>query len=404
MEDYEMAKIGYYAWIQRSVMEVGPNCRTAAPLRMSSMGSVRPALFTDSGVLQAGVADLVKEVFETQGGPKIVGVYTNISPEYTGAEANECARWLRENAIDGIIAVGGGSVLDCMKTVKVMLGLKTTDVWELMPDMAAAFTEPEAKHLGIPHLGFPTTAGTGAEISPFSVVTNEKANIKGMLAHPYMGADYAFLDPYLTINLPPRMTALSGFDALSHAIEGLTALGTNDMLVAFAAKAIKIIRQNLPTVVADGNNIDARTRMLVASHMGIVAICLCGLTVPVHNVSHALGAALHIPHGEAISVTMPNLMENFPNHYLQAAPALSEAFELDPRMKADEIVASSVQIVRELQKKCGIKNKFSSVIDKNTIEKLCVDVKSDPAGAMYEIPQDVVRRCIASSFNVLEGK
>lgn len=399
-----MANNKYYQWIQRSVMEVGPDCRTYAPLRMSSMGSVRPAIFTDPGVRQAGLADLVKETFEAQGSPKIVGVFDKISPEYTGTEANECASWLRENAVDGIIAVGGGSVLDCMKTVKVMLGLKVTDVWELMPAMAAAFSEPEAKHLGIPHISFPTTAGTGAEISPFSVVTNEKANIKGMLAHAFMGSDYAFLDPYMTVGLPPRMTALTGFDALSHAVEGLTALSTNDMVIGFAAKAIRLIRQNLPIVLANGKDIDARTKMLAASHMGIVAICLGGLTVPVHNISHGIGASMHIPHGEAITVTMPNMMENFPEHYLQAAPALAEAFELDPRMKPEEIVAASVQVVKDLQKACGVNTKFGPVIDAAVVEKLCAAVKSDPAGAMYAIPEDVVRRCIAASFDIKSKK
>lgn len=399
-----MASSKYYQWVQRSVMEVGPDCRTYAPLRMASMGSVRPAIFTDPGVRQAGLADLVKETFEAQGSPKIAGIYDQISPEYTGTEANNCARWLRENAVDGIIAVGGGSVLDCMKTVKVMLGLKVTDVWEAMPAMAAVFTEPEAKPLGIPHISFPTTAGTGAEISPFSVVTNEKANVKGMLAHSFMGSDYAFLDPYMTVGLPRRMTALTGFDALSHAIEGLTALSTNDMVIAFAAKAIKLIRQNLPIVIENGKDVDARTKMLAASHMGIVAICLGGLTVPIHNISHGIGASMHIPHGEAITVTMPNMMESFSEHYLQAAPALAEAFDIDSRMKSEEIVAASIQIVRDLQKTCGVDTKFSPVIDAATVEKLCAAVKSDPAGAIYAIPEDVVKRCIATAFVVKPDK
>jgi alcohol dehydrogenase class IV len=199
------------------------------------------------------------------------------------------------------------------------------------------------------------------------------------------------------------MTALAGFDALSHAIEGLTAPGTNDMLIAFAAKAIKMIRQNLPIVVANGQDIDARTRMLVASHMGIVAICQCGLTVPVHNVSHALGAALHIPHGEAISVVIPNLMEAFSDHYLQAAPALAEAFDLDPRMKPEEIVVASIQILRDLQKTCGLSSILKPVIEDETVESLCTAVKSDPAGAMYPIQKDVVRRCILSCFELKSG-
>ena len=394
-----MSNIAYFSWIQRTVVEAGPGCRTYAPLRMSSMGSTRPALLTDQNLVKVGVPDPVKEIFEVQGSPRFVGVYDKISPEFTGTEASECARWCRENAVDGIVAVGGGSVLDCAKAVKCMIGMKATNLWDLSPTLTAVYTEPTAKPLGTPLIAFPTTAGTGCEVSAGIVCTHEDLHVKGFICHPFMNPEYAFLDADLTVSLPPHVTAHTGFDALCHSIEGLTSLTTNDMIDSYAIHSIKMIRKYLPMAVKDGKDILARHKMLVASNMAIVSFFLAGFYYPVHNIAHALGAALKVPHGEANMIALPFVLDTFTAHYLPHSDALAQAFDLDPRMTPKEIVSGAAQAIRDLQAVCGFSNpKYKTPrLDEAMIGNLCMAVKLDPVGAIYQIPQAVVKLILLSA-------
>jgi len=369
---------------------------------MMTMGSVRPAIITDANLVKAGVTQLVKDIFDVQGAPRIVGVYDKVSPEFSGIDANECARWCRENAVDGLVAVGGGSVIDCSKAVKAMIGMKVTKLWDLAPGLAAMYTEPTAKPLGVPHIAFPTTAGTGCEVSAAIVATHEEAHAKGIIYHPYMNPDHAFLDADLTVGLPPHITAHTGFDALVHAIEGMTSLITHDMIDSFAIQSIKMIRKYLPLAVRDGKDLLARHKMLVAANMAIVPVLLAGPYYPIHNMAHGVGAALHIPHGEANMVAAPIMMDAFPAHYLTHTANIADAFDLDSRMKPEDIVSAAAQALRDLQEACGLTNgtKYKQVIDEATVENLCMAIKYDPSGAQYPLPKELIKTCIYKAFEV----
>jgi len=227
-----MATPKYFMWDYRSIVEVGSGCRTFIPQRFMDMGCKRIGLITDEGLIQAGVVDQVKDIFAAQGKPKIVGIYDRIEPDAVMRVVNDCARWCREMAVDGLLAVGGGSVLDTVKGVKALLGMGEVDIKEIMPGNIGPYMRPMGKPLNVPHIAVPTTAGTGSESSPIAVLYNEEAKIKGDLLHPYLPADYAFLDPDLTLGLPPKMTADTGFDALSHAVEAISSPGTNCMIDA----------------------------------------------------------------------------------------------------------------------------------------------------------------------------
>ena len=342
-----------------------------------------------------------------QGSPLFVGVYDKISPEFTGAEASECARWCRENAVDGLVAVGGGSVLDCAKAVKVMIGMKATNLWDLSPTLTGTYTEPTAKPLGMPLVAFPTTAGTGCEVSAAIVCTHEDLHVKGFVVHPFMNPEYAFLDADLTVGLPPHITAHTGFDALCHSVEGLTSLTPNDMGDSYAIHSIKMIRKYLPMAVNNGHDILARHKMLVASNMAIIAFLLSGYYLPVHNVSHAMGAALNVPHGESNMIALPFVLENFSAHYLPHSDSLAQAFDLDRRMEPQEILSGTVQAIRDLQKACGFSNpKYKTpVLDEALMGNLCMAVKLDPVGMVYPIPQEIVKRILLSACEeVKSGK
>jgi alcohol dehydrogenase class IV len=331
----------YFIWDYRSIVEVGSGCRTFVPERFMEMGAKRIGLITDEGLVKAGVVDMVTEIFVAQGQPKIVGIYDKIEPDAVMRVINDCARWCRELAVDGILAVGGGSVLDSVKGVKAMIGMGVTDIKEIMPANIGPYMAPLGKPLGVRHIAIATTAGTGSESSPIAVIYNEQEKIKGDFLHPDLPANYAFLDPDLTLSLPPKMTADTGFDALSHAVEAISSPGDNCMIDALSIQAIKLIRQYLPIAVQDGKNLEARTKMLIASNMAIMSFAMSGIFYPIHNIAHAVGGQLRIPHGEANAVLIPILMDNYPQYYVPNAQVLAEAFGINTSGKTPGIIAAS---------------------------------------------------------------
>ena len=394
-----MATPKYFMWDYRSVVEVGSGCRTFIPQRFMDMGCKRIGLITDAGIVSAGIVEQVEDIFTAQGQPRIVGIYDKIEPDAVMRVVNDCARWCRELAVDGLLAVGGGSVLDTVKGVKFLLGMGEFDIKEFMPGNIGPYMRPLGQPLNVPHIAVPTTAGTGSESSPIAVIYNEDTKVKGDLLHPYLPADYAFLDPDFTLGLPPKMTADTGFDALSHAVEAISSPGTNCMIDALSIQAIKLICQYLPIAVENGKNLEARTKMLVASNMAIMSFAMSGLFYPIHNVAHAVGGQLRVPHGEANAVLIPILMEQYPKHYLNNATVLADAFGVNTAgMTGEEMVTAAAQKVKELQQKCGVKPKFTQNIDEETRELMYWAVKFDPAGLFYPLPDEVIRGCIADAY------
>ena len=393
-----MAIPKYFMWDFRSVVEVGCGCRTFVPQRFTDMGCKRIGLITDPGLVEAGVVEMVTDIFTAQGQPRIVGIYDKIEPDAVMRVINDCARWCRELAVDGLMAVGGGSVLDSVKGVKALLGMGEVDIREIMPGNVGPYLRPMGQPLNIPHIALPTTAGTGSGSSPLAVIYNEDARVKGDLLHPYLPADYAFLDPDLTVGLPPKMTANTGFDALSHAVEAISSPGTNCMIDGLSIQAIKLIFKYLPVAVENGRDLEARTKMLVASNMAIMSFAMSGLFYPIHNVAHAIGGQLRIPHGEANAVLIPILMEQYPKHYLPNAEALADALGIEAGLTAEETVAAAAEKVRQLQQKCGVKSQFTPELDQAARDLMFWAVRLDPAGLFYPLPDPVIKECIACAF------
>jgi len=390
----------YYMWDYHSVVEVGSGCRTFVPERFIEMGAKRIGLITDPGLVKAGVVDMVTDIFKAQNEPLLVGIYDKVEPDAKMTVINDCARWVRENAIDGLLAVGGGSVLDTVKGVKTMLCLKATRIQDLMPGNIGLYSRPVGKPLNFPHVALATTAGTGAEVSPVAVIYNAEQKVKGDLLHPFLGADYAFLDPDLTVGLPPKITADTGFDALSHAVEGLSSPNSNEMIDAIDEASIRVIIENLPRAMADGKDLEARTNMLAASNMAIMGFSMAGSFYPIHNVAHPCGGQLRIPHGNANAVLIPVLMEQYPGHYLPSAVKMARAFGVYQKgASGQELMKLTIEAVRSLQKTCGVKPKFDIKLDASQIEQMVTAIKLDPAGLFYPLPENVIRGTLGVVFD-----
>jgi alcohol dehydrogenase class IV len=394
-----MATPKYFVWEYRTLVEVGSGCRTFVAQRFMEMGCKRIAMITDKGLIDAGVADMVKDIFAVQGGARLAGVYDKIEQDAVMRVINDCARWYRENAFDGMLVVGGGSVMDSAKGVKMLLGNGAVDIKNLMPGNLGPYIRPLGQPLGVPNIFIPTTAGTGSEVSPLAVIYNEDDKVKGDVMHPYIPADIALLDPDLTIGLPPAMTVSTGLDALGHAVEGLTSPEANIMADSLSIHAIKMIMKYLPIAASDGKNLEARTNMLAASNMAIMGFAMGGMMFPMHNIAHAAGGQLRIPHGQAVGVAMPACMEHMPWHYWPKARELAESFGVkSDSQDPAELVALAREKVLGLMKDCGFTPHFDKALDSAQRETMYWAVKADPTAILYPIPDDSIRAIINTVF------
>lgn len=171
------------------------------------------------------------------------------------------------------------------------------------------------------------------------------------------------------------------------------------MIDALSVQAIKLILKYLPIAIEDGRNVEARTKMLVASNMAIMAFGMSGLFYPIHNVAHAVGGQLRIPHGEANAVLIPILMEQYPKHYLYNSDTLADAFGVEATGKSqEEVVAACAEAVRAFQKKCGVEPKFAPELDAQTLELMFWAIRLDPSGLFYPLPDQVIQECLGCCF------
>lgn len=206
---------------------------------------------------------------------------------------------LREAQSDGVLAFGGGSVLDAAKAVTLLAANPTLT---LSGAMQAGTLQPR-----MPLIAVPTTAGTGSEATNVTVIIDTQSQRKQVLAHPSLMPDLAILDASLTLGVPAHITAMTGVDALTHAIEAFTAIHASPFTSALASSAVAMIADALPKAVGYGEDVTARENLLIASCMAGMAFSSAGLGL-CHAMAHQPGAALHIPHGQANAMLLPTVM------------------------------------------------------------------------------------------------
>ena len=206
---------------------------------------------------------------------------------------------LRESKCDGVVAFGGGSVLDAAKAVALLVTNPTQTL--------AGMDERSALRPRLPLIAVPTTAGTGSETTNVTVIIDAATGLKKVLAHATLMPDVAILDAALTEGVPAHVTAMTGIDALTHAVEAYSALNATPFTDSLAIGAIAMIGKSLPKAVGYGQDLAARESMLLASCMAGMAFSSAGLGL-CHAMAHQPGATLHIPHGQANAMLLPTVM------------------------------------------------------------------------------------------------
>lgn len=267
---------------------------------LEDLDAKHPMLIADKGIEQAGLLKKVLDAFAGNG-IVIADIFTDVPPDSGIETVKKAVGLYREKNCDSIIAIGGGSVIDTAKGINILASLGGDDL--LAYSGAGALN----KRLN-PFIVVPTTSGTGSEVTLVAVVMDHANSKKHLFVSPRLLPDVAILDPRMTITLPPYITAFTGMDALSHAIEAYTCIGKNPISDSYAITAIKAITEKLIFCVKNPSDAEARLSLAVAATCAGVAFSnsMVGL---VHSLGHSLGAVCHVPHGVAMNIFLPHVLE-----------------------------------------------------------------------------------------------
>ncbi len=315
------------------------------------LGAGHPMVLSDSMLERIGTLKLVTEAL---GDVKAGRIFTDIPRDSSIETVNRIAREYRDFACDALVALGGGSVLDTAKGVRLLISQDADNLLDLM----GCECIPKGKY--VPFIAIPTTAGTGSEATAVAVIKNPGLNIKMEYISSELLPDTAILDPRMTATLPPGITASTGMDTLCHAIEAYSCLQKNPVSDAYAVAAIGLVRKNLVPAVRSGSSKEARAAMANASFLAGASFSNSMVGV-VHAIGHALGGVCHVPHGDAMSILLPaGMMFNQKvcgGAYAELLPYLAgaEAYMKTPGPKrARRMIAEVVHLREKLHRMTGL--------------------------------------------------
>jgi alcohol dehydrogenase class IV len=287
-------------WNYPTSIRFGAGRVSELPTALVELGIQKPLLITDPGLAATPVMDALRDALKN--GSVKAGEFTSIKSNPTGKNVDDGVAVCRSGQHDGIIALGGGSGLDAAKAVALMAG-QERPLWDF-EDVGDNWTKVKTDGV-LPCVAIPTTAGTGSEVGRASVITNTDVSPhrKVIVFHPRMLPGQVICDPELTLGLPPALTAATGMDALSHCLEAYCAPGFHPMADGIAIEGMRLIQLALIKAHEEGQNIEARSRMLIASTMGATAFQK-GLGA-MHAIAHPVGALYDAHHGTINATVMP---------------------------------------------------------------------------------------------------
>jgi alcohol dehydrogenase class IV len=321
------------------------------PERIRSLGGAKAFLVTDPGVRAAGILETIERILRDAG--LETTVCDRVKPDSGSAVIDETTAEFKSSGADAVVGIGGGSSLD---TAKAVAALATN------PGPALSYAGlHKLRNRPVPMVAIPTTAGTGSEVTLWSVFTDEAHAVKVAIGSAYIYPAVALCDPDLTLELPPLLTASTGMDALAHAIECYTNNACQPISGALALQAIDLLGRYLRSAVLNGRNRQSRYGVMLAATMAGIAMNPTRLGLA-HALAMPLGSwDLRVPHGVALAVTLPRVMEfNYlaePDRFVDVARALGEAVDALPRLEA---AARAVAAVRALSRDIGIPEGLSA--------------------------------------------
>lgn len=315
----------------------------------------RVLLVTDKGLVAAGLVEPAVENLKAAG--IAVEIFDDVAADPARAIVMAAAERASEMKATGIIGLGGGSSLDVAKIAALLAGSGE--------DLDEAWGVGNAKGPRLPLVLIPTTAGTGSEVTPISIVTVEEDEKRGVVS-PVILPDVAILDPELTLGLPAHVTAATGVDAMVHAIEAYTSKSANNnpLSRALAIEALTLISANIERAVAQGDDINARSGMLLGSMLAGQAFANSPVAA-VHALAYPIGGRFHVPHGLSNALVLPHVLRfNAPaasGAYAELAPHVFPSLGLGRATATQDITAQFIEEIADLNKRLGLQTQLREV-------------------------------------------
>ena len=333
-------------FILNEVSYFGAGARKELPEVLNRMGVKKALVCTDKGLLKVGTAQKVTEVLDQCGFP--YEIFSEVKPNPTVTNVKDGIKAFADAKADCIIAIGGGSAMDTAKGI----GIVTNN--PEFSDIVSLEGMAPTKKKSVPIIALPTTAGTGAEVTINYVIIDEERQAKMVCVDPNDIPAVAIVDAELMYSLPKSLTAATGMDALTHAIEGYITKGAWVMSDMYELQAIKMIAEFLPIAVEEPTNPKGREGMALAQYIAAQAFSNVGLGL-VHGMAHPMGSLHDIPHGVANALLLPTIMEfNMPK-CVEKFGIIAQTMGVDTTgMSAQEAAQAAVDAVKALSIRVGI--------------------------------------------------
>ncbi len=354
--------------------------------RVNELGGKSVLIVTDPGLMCTNIVNGIKAKLDIAGFR--TEVFSKVEPNPTVEIVEEGVKVAREFGCDLLLAIGGGSSIDTAKAI----GLLLTNEGEI-----AYFWKNPPKNRILPLIAVPTTAGTGSEITWVTVIKDTKKKVKMGIGNPKIAPHIAVCDPLLTLSMPPSVTAATGLDALTHAIESFTNVVTEPISESLAYHAIYLIGKYLRAAYAKGDNIEARYNMLLGSTMAALAFANTRLGV-IHAITAVMGGYFDVPHGVINAILLPygmefNLIGNL-SKFAKIAEALGESVSGLTELQA---ARRAVEAVKALCRDVGIPAGLREVgVKEDAIEDICREAMSNvgiPINPRTPTLEDLIQIC-----------
>ncbi len=355
-------------WNYPTLMWVGKNRINDLVDACQDLKISNPLFVTDKDLINL---DMIKRILQNLKKKfNNLEIFSNFSGNPIGQDVDEGVKVYNKSNCDGVIAIGGGSALDVGKAVAFMCG-QERPIWDF-EDIGDYWKRAESSK--IPSIiAIPTTAGTGSETGRASAIINKDTAVKKIIFHPKMLPSIVILDPVLTLDLSPRLTAATGMDALAHNLEAFCAPGFHPMANGIAIEGIKLIKKYLITAYKNGKNIEARMSLLSASSMGSTAFQK-GLGA-IHSLSHPVNSKFNIHHGLSNAIFMPYVLS------FNKSEIEHKILEICDYLNVNKSFDSFLEWILDLRKDLNIPHKLSDVMDCNNInlDELSLMAFEDPS-------------------------
>ena len=354
-----------------------------------TLGIKNPLIVTDPGLLQTSIIDEINSGLSSN-----TQIYSDVQGNPTGSNVSNGVKVFLEGNHDGVIAIGGGSGMDAGKGI-AFLAHQSRPLWDF-EDIGDWWTRADSSVIK-PIIAIPTTAGTGSEVGRAAVFLNEENYKKKIIFHPKMLPQIAILDPSLTLNLPKSITAGTGMDALAHCIEAYSSPFYHPMAEGTALEGLRLVKENIQEVYHNGNNVEARSHMLVASMMGAAAFQK-GLGA-IHSVTHPVNSLYKTHHGTTNGTVMPFVL-NYNRSTIEEKFTRLANF-LDIKNGFEGIVDWIIELKKEMEIPETLKDMGVNEGDEVKLAPLAQEDPStgaNPLEMTVERFQELILNCISGKY------